>query len=132
MEINRVVELIEKRLKYCKTNKRGVYSLAYQSALNDLIGDITKEINGKMIQLGERNFLLINQGVKMLGTYNPDEILCIFEEELYVNEVYTIRDFLTWVHNGKEIEKYGTMCNERSFGRGNYEERFQEFLNTKN
>ena len=70
-----------------------------------------------MNKLGDRNYLLISMGVKMMGTYNPDEILCAFEEECYIDEIETIEAFLRWVHE-----------NDETFGNGNYEQVFAEFL----
>lgn len=72
-----------------------------------------------MKELGERNYELISRGVGIRGTHDPDEIMHIFEEELYIDEIEVIRDFLKWVHEDEE---------NRRFGWGNYEERFKEFL----
>ncbi len=66
--------------------------------------------------LGDKNYALISIGVKICGTYNPDEIFCYFEEQLYVDEATEIYDFLKWCHD-----------NDKHFGHGNYEERFAEF-----
>jgi hypothetical protein len=71
-----------------------------------------------MTKLGERNYLLISRGVKCEGSYDPNEIFFIFEEELYIDESQDIWDFLEWCHRAN-----------KHFGRGNYEERFTEFLN---
>ena len=71
-----------------------------------------------MISLGERNYSLISIGIKEHGTYNPDEILCSFIEELYVDEIDEIIAFLKWVHE-----------NGLTFGHGNYEEVFTMFKN---
>ncbi len=69
-----------------------------------------------MKKLGERNYMLIKSGVKTHGTYDPDKILYIFEENLYCDEIGEICDFLKWCHtNGKH------------FGSGNYEDVFKEF-----
>ena len=68
-------------------------------------------------KLGSRNYTLIAEGVKALGTYDPDMILTFFEESLYAQDVAQIIDFLTWVHT-----------NKKEFGSGNYEEVFHEFL----
>jgi len=73
-----------------------------------------------MRKLGRANYILISRGVKTYGTFNPDEIMFLFEEELYVDEYDTIYDFLMWCH----VEGKG-------FGHGNYEERFSEFLLTE-
>lgn len=69
-----------------------------------------------MDKLGEGNYALISRGVKTVGTYNPDEILFMFEEDLYTDEYEEIIDFLKWCHE-----------NNKGFGHGNYEERFSEF-----
>ena len=73
-----------------------------------------------MLKLGNRNYTLISEAVKSEGTFNPDIILCQFEESLYVHEADTILEFLEWVH-ADEIN--------RGFGHGNYEEQFNKFLN---
>ena len=72
-----------------------------------------------MKKLGQRNYLLISQGVNMAGTYDPNEIFFYFEEELYFNEAQTIFNFLEWVHK-----------NGKFFGSGNYEVVFKEFLSS--
>ena len=72
-----------------------------------------------MKKLGNRNYTLISMGVNTCGTFNPDEILGIFEEELYADEVNEIYKFLQWVHK-----------NNLRFGRGNYEEMFTRFKNS--
>lgn len=72
-----------------------------------------------MKKLGQRNYLLISKGVNTFGTFNPNEIFFLFEEDLYVSEFRTIWNFLDWVHN-----------NGKMFGSGNYEEVFKEFLSS--
>jgi hypothetical protein len=72
-----------------------------------------------MKKLGQRNYLLISQGVGAVGTYDPNEIFFFFEESLYMDQADTIWDFLEWVH------KSGKM-----FGSGNYEAVFKEFLSS--
>ena len=74
----------------------------------------------QMTQLGDRNYVLILNGIKTAGTYNPDEIFFYFEEQLYVNEVHEIYEFLKWVHE-----------TGRTFGHGNYEEVFSLFKKEK-
>jgi len=69
-----------------------------------------------MEKLGERNYTLLSQALKTTGTCNPDECLFVVEEQLYVNEIEAIEQFLRWCHE-----------NDKPFGSGNYEERFQEF-----
>jgi len=71
-----------------------------------------------MKKLGFYNYTMISEGVKTIGTFNPEKIFFIFEEDLYVNESDTIYAFLNWCHQ-----------NNRTFGSGNYEEMFQKFLN---
>lgn len=70
-----------------------------------------------MKKLGTRNYALIEMGVKTIGSYDPDQIFFLFEEQLYIKEADTIYNFLKWVHN-----------NDKHFGHGNYEEVFSEFL----
>jgi hypothetical protein len=69
-----------------------------------------------MKKLGEKNFLIIARGVKMLGTFDPEKIFDIFAEDLYVKESKEIYNFLAWVHN-----------NKKAFGSGNYELVFAKF-----
>lgn len=69
-----------------------------------------------MNKLGERNYMLIRSGVSAMGTYDPDEILYYFEEELHIDEIDEIETFLKWCHD-----------RDRAFGSGNYEQVFNEF-----
>ncbi len=71
-----------------------------------------------MTILGERNFTLISRGLKTKGTFDPDKILFMFEEELYTDECEEIEEFLQWCHD-----------NNKTFGHGNYEYIFSEFKN---
>ena len=73
-----------------------------------------------MNKLGIRNYTLISQAVKSVGTFNPDEILFIFEEELYADEAIEIEAFLKWCH-----------AIDKMFGSGNYEKCFYEFQTAK-
>lgn len=75
-----------------------------------------------MRKLGVRNYALISMGVKTMGSYDPNEILFLFEKSLYRNEVKEIIAFLEWVTEDKE---------NRAFGSGNYEQRFKEFKNIR-
>ncbi len=78
-------------------------------------------------KLGRHLYTLISEGVKMMGTFNPGEIFCIFEENLTGDECRTAWGFLTWVHEtniGLGKWEHGP----REFGSGNYEQRYQEFL----
>ena len=69
-----------------------------------------------MNKLGRRNYVLIANAVNTVGTYDPNEILYLFEEDLYTHEYREIIAFLKWCHE-----------NQKHFGFGNYEERFYEF-----
>jgi len=69
-----------------------------------------------MEKLGDRNYALIYQGVKSEGSYDPNLIMCYFEEQLYVDEANTVRDFLQWCHD-----------TNTNFGSGNYEIVFSQF-----
>ena len=69
-----------------------------------------------MKNLNERNYLLISSGVKMCGTFDPDEIFPVFEEQLYCHEVDEIYEFLKWCHE-----------NNKKFGSGNYNKVFKEY-----
>jgi hypothetical protein len=73
-----------------------------------------------MEKLGDRNWTLISMGVKTFGTFNPHEIMFMFEEELYMDEAQEIEDFLRWVHESG-----------RTLGHGNYEEVFAEWKGSK-
>ena len=70
------------------------------------------KINPKMKKLGARNYELIKQGVNSQGSFNPEEILFLFEEQLYIDECDTIILFLKWVSEDEM---------NRCFGSGNYE-----------
>lgn len=72
-----------------------------------------------MKKLGSRNYLLIAQAVRMTGTFNPKDIFFFFEESLYIKQADTIWNFLEWVHE-----------NGKTFGSGNYEDVFKEFLSS--
>lgn len=69
-----------------------------------------------MNKLGKHNFGLIEAAVRIEGTFDPEEISCLFLESLYVDEVDTVLDFLKWCHE-----------NQRVFGSRNYEEVFSEY-----
>lgn len=73
-----------------------------------------------MNQLGDRNYTLISDGIKSCDSFNPDICFVYFEEQLYMDEADEIEAFLRWVHEDEL---------NRAFGSGNYEQRFQQFLN---
>jgi hypothetical protein len=116
-----VLELLIESRTYIKENKKSHLN-NYQelNLINKLDAVIEAEVNGVMRIFGDRNYALVVQGVKTEGTYDPNEIFYIFEEQLYVHESSTIFNFLEWVHEDTP---------NRAFGHGNYEERFQTFLN---
>lgn len=70
-----------------------------------------------MKTLSKRLYGLIEMGVKMTGTYDPDVTLGAFEEQLTFPEAKEIGAFLRWCHE-----------NGKAFGHGNYQERFAEFI----
>lgn len=72
-----------------------------------------------MKRLGERNYALLVQGIKITGSYKEGYFYA--EEYLYIGEAQTIYNFLCWVEEDKD---------NRGFGRGNYEQRFKEYLQT--
>ena len=74
-----------------------------------------------MKTLSQRLYGLISDGVKMTGTYDPDETLPAFEERLTLPEAEEIEKFLRWCHD-----------NRKAFGHGNYQERFAEFKKEHN
>lgn len=69
-----------------------------------------------MKALSKRNYELIGGGARMCGTFDPEEILPIIEEELYCDEIDEIECFLQWMHD-----------NDVVMGRANYKDRFAHF-----
>jgi len=51
-----------------------------------------------MKELGERNYTLITPCIRAEGTFDPNELFFMFEEQLYMDEADTIWDFLEWCH----------------------------------
>jgi hypothetical protein len=131
MTTDKVISIIEAR-KASTANLTRDYNQAIDDIINDIGKAIQRELDGEMTELGDRNYALISQAVKTFGSYDPNEIFCMFEERLYTHEGKTIKKFLQWVHDGKRVEKHGHLMTERGFGSGNYEQRFQEFLAFKN
>jgi hypothetical protein len=72
-----------------------------------------------MYELGERNYAILENAIKITGNYS--EAYYRAEEQLYIDEADTIFKFLNWCQEDTE---------HRSFGWGNYELRFKEFLKT--
>ncbi len=69
-----------------------------------------------MRALGTRNYALLEEAIKICGSYDPKVCLTYCEERLYVSEYEEIEAFLLWVH-----------INCRTIGHGNYEEVFRDF-----
>lgn len=51
-----------------------------------------------MKKLGLRNYAIILPSIREEGTFDPNEIFFIFEEQLYMDESDIIWDFLEWCH----------------------------------
>ena len=64
--------------------------------------------------------LVLLQGVKQAGSYEPDETLVEYEEYLTSPEYSLAFDFLTWVVN-----------NATTFGNGNIDETFARYQRSK-
>ena len=60
--------------------------------------------------------LLILQGVKQAGSYDPDEALVEVEENMTSPEYAKVYAFLTWV-----------CVNKKKFGHGNIDDVFEEW-----
>lgn len=66
------------------------------------------------------SYLVLN-AVKTTGSYDPDESMFLFEEQLTPREARNIRAFMTWVH-----------LTGRKFGTANLSSTYQEFLKSLN
>ncbi len=73
----------------------------------------------KIKKLGLKRYRLLSDAVGTCGSYDPNEISYMFEESVASDEYQVMVLFLSWVNQD---------INTRSFGSGNYEQRFQEFL----
>ncbi len=60
---------------------------------------------------------LLHNALRHAGTYEPEIVLSYVEEQLTAKEHGTLFPFLLWCHE-----------NGKTFGRGNYDERFKEWL----
>jgi len=85
---------------------------AVHSAIADATGD---EPPAARPRLSDKLVTLIIRAVKTFGTYDPDRIMVLFEEDLDDREYTTASMFLRWVH-----------VNGRTFGHGNVQEVFAE------
>jgi hypothetical protein len=63
-------------------------------------------------------FNLISRAVNTHGTFEPSRISYLFEEDLTQKQYDAVIPFLQWCHD-----------NGKPFGKGNYNERYQEYLN---
>lgn len=61
-------------------------------------------------------YAMISKACKCEGTYDPVRVLPHFEEDLTPQEYRTLEAFLQWVHD-----------NNKNFGHGTYQERFDEW-----
>lgn len=68
-----------------------------------------------MKKLGARNYQIISQSIQHCGFNEPEDAM-MYEEEMYVDEVREIREFIQWLWE-----------TDRPFRRSNYEQRFAEF-----
>jgi len=48
--------------------------------------------------LSERNYDLIAYGARTFGTFDPNVLLPLIEEDLYIKDIDEIEAFLTWLH----------------------------------
>jgi len=71
-----------------------------------------------MLSLSPPLYTFIARAINTHGTYNPSVISYLFEEDLTSNQWNNIIPFLQWCHD-----------NDKTFGKGNYNERYREFLN---
>jgi len=62
---------------------------------------------------------LVLNAVRTFGTYDPDEIMCLFEESLTLREARDVHAFLAWVHGTR-----------RQFGTGNIGSVWNEWKKT--
>jgi hypothetical protein len=63
-------------------------------------------------------YTLIARAINIHGSYNPSEISYLFEADLTFKQYDAVIPFLQWCHD-----------NNKMFGKGNYQERYQEYLN---
>lgn len=71
------------------------------------------------MKLGKNNYNILCMGIKMAQTWSGAYWYGL--EQFYSNEADIIRGFCEWMDN-----------TGKSMGHGNYEERFKEYLQTKN
>ena len=71
-----------------------------------------------MNNLKKSIYTLIARAINTHGTYNPSKISYLFEEDLTSTQYNAVIPFLQWCHDKGKM-----------FGPGNYNERYQEYLN---
>ena len=79
-------------------------------------GNIVTESINEMNKLGVRLYGLLSMSIKTSGSYAPDEVLPMIEEELTPAEYDELKGFLQWVTD-----------NNKRFGSGNYEQMFSRY-----
>jgi len=103
--------------------KCSVEYVKFQLGLNShIVGTLTKvdtnaNLKSTVLKALKRNEQVIRSAVNTLGTYDPNEILYMFEESLYGGEVKPIVDFLNHIHS-----------NNKGFGH-NYLEVITKYVN---
>jgi hypothetical protein len=75
------------------------------------------KIKSKPRKLSRHLFSCISRGAKTHGTYDPDEILYLFEEELTLDECTLVVHFLNWLHE-----------NQKGMGHGNRDAVYAEYI----
>ena len=70
--------------------------------------------------LSELEIDMIIDAIKCSGTYDPDEIMCAFEERLTHDQYQKIYPFLKWVHEKNQ-----------GFGKANYQAVFDTYWEEK-
>lgn len=70
-----------------------------------------------MLELSDRNYLMLSDALKTCGG-NADDIIDYCMEDFYVHEYEILTKFIKWCES-----------EDRWFGRANYQQVFQEFLN---
>jgi len=73
-----------------------------------------------MKRLSEKIKVLILDGVKTTGSFDPKETMVMFEEHLTVSEAEVIEGFMDWVNEDRE---------NRAFGHGNIDARYMQYKN---
>jgi hypothetical protein len=76
---------------------------AFLRSMNNL-PVVVESVNVFIMELSYRLVTMILRAAKTYGTFNPDEIMPSFEEDLLLSECDVVEEFLGWVHvNGKRL-----------------------------